>query len=153
MLQVIDHSVYLIHHPLFILMLHTHLVPIRFTDRAVLVCPCIPDVAVKVMDVIGFLLPDPEHFVGGALERRLSERHDRKLFGQIITVHNPKNFHRISAFTVRPVRSYLLPFRAGPILQNVPAHVNKNLICHTHVRSPVSFCILMITYPTYHTMN
>ena len=65
--QIIDHSVYLIHHSFFILMFHTQLIAVGFSDGAVLICPAVPDMAVKVMDIVGFLLPDPEDLIHGTL--------------------------------------------------------------------------------------
>ena len=51
-LQIIKNTVYLIHHAFFVLMLHTQLITIRFSNGAILVSPAIPDMAVKVMDVV-----------------------------------------------------------------------------------------------------
>lgn len=51
-LQIIDHTIDLIHHTLFIFVLHTELVTIRLADRTIFVCPRVPDMAVQVMDVI-----------------------------------------------------------------------------------------------------
>ena len=45
-LQIVDHAVHLIHHAFLILMLHLHLIAVCLTDRAVFICPLIPDVAV-----------------------------------------------------------------------------------------------------------
>ena len=66
-LQVIQHPIHLVHHALFVLMLHPHLIPIGLSDRTVFIRPFIPDMAVKVMDVVGLLLPYPQHLVGRAL--------------------------------------------------------------------------------------
>ena len=45
-LQIIDHTIDLIHHSLFILMLYLHLIAVGFSDGTVLICPAVPDVTV-----------------------------------------------------------------------------------------------------------
>ena len=50
--QIIDYSVHLIHHAFFILMSDTHLIAVCFPDRAILISPLIPDMAVKIMDIV-----------------------------------------------------------------------------------------------------
>ena len=60
MLQVVEHAVHLIEHPLFILVLHAELVAVGLADAAALVRPGIPDVGGEVVDVIALFLPDPE---------------------------------------------------------------------------------------------
>ena len=66
-LQIIDYPVHLIHHAFLILMLHTKLVSISLPNGTLLICPAVPDMAVKIMDIIGFLLPDPEDFIHSTL--------------------------------------------------------------------------------------
>ena len=51
-LQIIDHTVYLIEHSFFILMLYAHLISVSFSDRSVFICPAVPDMAVQVLDII-----------------------------------------------------------------------------------------------------
>ena len=60
-LQIIDNTVYLIHHSFLILMFHSHLISVRLSDGSVFICPAVPDMRFQVMDVVGFALPDPEH--------------------------------------------------------------------------------------------
>ena len=50
--QVIENTVYLIHHSFFIFMLHLHLISVGLTDRACLIRPAVPDMTVQVMNVI-----------------------------------------------------------------------------------------------------
>ena len=66
-LKIKKNYVYLIHHSLFILMLHTQLITVGFSDGTVLIGPAVPDMAVKIMDIVGFLLPDPEDLIHGTL--------------------------------------------------------------------------------------
>ena len=80
-LQIIDHSVHLIHHALFVLMLYTHLITISLADGTVLIRPFIPDRTVQIMDIVGFALPDPQHLIRGALDGRLAEGQRRKFLG------------------------------------------------------------------------
>ena len=77
--QVINHPVHLIHHSFLILMLYTHLVTIGFADGTAFVRPAVPDVAFQFMDVIGFLLPDPQKLIHTALNGRPPESKGRKL--------------------------------------------------------------------------
>ena len=58
-LQIIDHPMGVMHHSLLILMLYTQLIAVCLTDGAVFIRPLIPDMAVKVVDIVGLLLPNP----------------------------------------------------------------------------------------------
>ncbi len=69
--QIVNHPVYLIHHAFFVLMLNPQLIAVRLAYRTVLVRPLVPDMAVKILYVVGFLLPYPEDFVGSAFDSRL----------------------------------------------------------------------------------
>ena len=146
-LQIIDHPVHLIHHPLFVLMLHTHLITVSLANRTTLVCPFIPDMAVQIIHIVGFALPYPQHFVSRALKSRPAQCHDRKLPRQIIPVYYPEFLYRISRNPVSPVRSHLLPLRARPVFQNIPAHMNKNMICCTHLPDSFSFPLYLYEIP------
>ena len=126
--QIVDHPIGLIHHPLLILMFYAHLIAVGLSDGSVLVRPGIPDMTVKVMNIVGFFLPDPKHFIRRTLKRRPPKRQDRKLLRQIIPVHHAKLFDRISRCAILPVRSDPLPLGAGPILQYILTHANKYLI-------------------------
>ena len=66
-LKIKKYPVHLIHHSFFILMFHTQLIAVGFSDGAVLICPAVPDMAVKIMDIVGFLLPDPQNLIHGTL--------------------------------------------------------------------------------------
>ena len=131
-LQVVDHPVHLVHHALFVLVLHLHLVSVGFSDGTVGIRPTVPDVAVQVMDIAGLLLPDPQHFIGTAFDPGAPKRQCRKFPGQVVTVHHPEPLHRIGGGFVLPHRSYLLPFRAGAVVDDIPAHVYKYFIRVAH---------------------
>ena len=130
--QIIDNSVYLIHHAFFILMFHSKLISVCFTDRTIFICPAIPDMAVKIMDVIGFLLPDPENLIHSTLQRSTSKRHGRKFFSKVISVYHTKFLNCVGRCSVLPHRADLLSFCARTILQDILAHFYKYIICVTH---------------------
>ena len=79
-LQIVDHTVRLIHHSFFILMFYPHLVAVCFSDRSGLIRPAVPDMAFQFMHIVRLFLPDPQHFVYTALDSRAPERERRKLF-------------------------------------------------------------------------
>ena len=146
--QIVDHPVHLVHHAFPILMLHLHLISVGFPDGAVRIRPAVPDMAVQIMDIVGFFLPDPKHFVGTALDSRPPERQCRKFLRQVIPVHHPELLDRISFRPVRPMGPDLLSFRTRSVLQNILTHLNKNMIRCAHLPSfPFPIC------PTYHRAN
>ena len=63
MLKVINHPVHLVKFALGVLVPDGQLITVSFADGAVFICPLIPDVAVEIVDIVGFLLPDPQQFV------------------------------------------------------------------------------------------
>ena len=79
-LQIIDHTVRLIHHSFFVLMLYAHLISVCFSDGSVLISPAVPDMAFKIMYIVGLFLPYPQHLVHTAFDRRTPERESRELF-------------------------------------------------------------------------
>ena len=48
MFQIIDHTIYLIHHSFFVLVFDPHLVSISFSYGTIFICPAVPDMTVKV---------------------------------------------------------------------------------------------------------
>ena len=44
-------------------MFNPHLITVGLTYGSILISPFIPDMTVQEVDIIGFLLPDPEHFL------------------------------------------------------------------------------------------
>ena len=141
-LQVIDDPVHLIHHPFLILMLYAQLVTVGFADGAVLVGPLIPDMAVQIMDVIGLLLPDPENFIGTALQGGPAQGQQGEFLLQIITVADAEFLNGIGRRSVGPVGTDLFSLCTGTVLKNISAHGNKYLIRFAQkgkVRTSVSF--------------
>ena len=131
--EVIEHTVGLIKQSLLIDMLHAHLVAICFPDGTVLIRPLIPDVAVEIMHVVRLPLPDPQNFIHGALQSRPPQRQCGELLPEVVPVADTKLLDRVGRRSVRPVRPDLLSARIRAILQNVSAHVDKNMITLTHV--------------------
>lgn len=64
------------------------LITVSFADGAVFICPLIPDVAVEIVDIVGFLLPDPQQFVNTGFEICAPDGQNGKFPLQIITVDN-----------------------------------------------------------------
>ena len=58
-LQVEQHAVHHVELPLLILVLHAHLIAVCLSYGAVFVSPRVPDVAVQIVNVVRFFLPDP----------------------------------------------------------------------------------------------
>ena len=131
-LKVIDHPVDLVKHPLLICMLHSHLVTVCFPDRTLFVRPAVPDMALQVMDVVGLPLPDPQHLVRTALDRRPSKRQRREFLRQIVTVHYAEPFDRICHAPVFPLRTYLLSSGIRSVVYNISAHLYEYFIRITH---------------------
>ena len=78
--EIINDPVHLVKLALFINTLLPNLIAVGFSDRAGLVSPLVPDVAVKVMDVIALFLIYPENLIGCALKGGFSQSHYWKLF-------------------------------------------------------------------------
>ena len=110
-------------------MFHTQLIAISFSNRAILVSPAIPDVTVKIMNIIGFLLPDPEDLIHGAFQRSFTKSKCREFLAQIVTVHNSETFNGISRGTIFPHRAHLFSLCTGSIFNYVFTHVNKYIVC------------------------
>ena len=111
---------------------HTHLITVCLADGTILICPLIPDRTVQIMNIIGLALPDPQHLIRCTLDSCLSKRQCRKLLREIIPVHNTKLLHCISITAVLPLRTNLLALRTAAVIKDIPAHINKHLICVAH---------------------
>ena len=135
LLQIEKHPIHLIHIALLVMTLHADLVTIGLADGSGLIGPLVPDMTVQVVDVVGLLLVNPEDLVHTAFKPRPSKRQRRKPLRQIITVHHAKLLNRIGRSSVLPFRTHLLPLGAGAVLDDVPAHLFKYLICITHAVS------------------
>ena len=144
-LQVVDHTVCLVHHTFFILMLYAHLIAVSLAYRSGFISPGIPDMAVEIMNIIRLLLPYPEHFLRSRLKCSLPYGNDRKFLRKVIAVHNPKPLYGICGSPVFPVRADFFAFRTGAVFQNIPAHILKHIICHAH---DLFLLILIVIPPT-----
>ena len=132
-LQIINHAVYLVHHAFFILVLYAHLISISLSDRTVFIRPTVPDMTVKIIDIIRFLLPDPQKLIRTAFDCCSSKCQCRKFLRQVIAVDHSKFLNGICRCSVLPSWAYLLTLCACSILYNVSAHINKYFICVTQL--------------------
>ena len=130
--EVIENTVNLVHIALFIVMLDTELIAVCLAYAAVFVCPLIPDVAAEVIDIIGLFLPYPEYFVNRTLEKRLSQRKNRKLLRKIIAVDNAEFFYCVCGSAVFPSGADVKVGIPDSVLKNILAGVNKNFIGKAH---------------------
>ncbi len=133
-----NHTIHLIHHSFLILMLYAHLISICLPDGTCLIRPFIPHMTMKVIYIVRLLLPDPEHLAVQLLMAVLSKRQRRNLFGQIITIYHTKLFDRISTGSILPFWPYLFSFRTGSVSIIIFTLIDKNMICVTHMRPPIS---------------
>ena len=148
-LQIIDHTIHLIHHPFFVLMFHLHLITIGFSDRTILISPAVPDMTVQIINIIRLLLPDPEHLIHTALDPGSSKSQCREFLRQVIAVDHSEFLNGICRCSVLPSRADFLTLCACSILYNVSAHINKYFICVTQLF--LSFLINDSSYMKYHT--
>ena len=128
-LQVIEHPVHLVEHPLGVLVLHPQLIAVGLADGAVFIGPGVPDMAVQVVDVVGLLLPDPQQLVHRALEGHLPDGLDGKLLPQVVAVDDTEFLHRVGGGAVLPPGAHLLIGVPHPMGQNILAILNKQFIC------------------------
>ena len=131
-LQVIQHPVHLVHLPFGILVLDGELIAIGLADGAVRIRPLIPDVAVQVVDVVGLLLPDPQQFVHRGLPVGPAEGQDGELLLKVIAVDDPEFFHSVGGSTVLPMGTDGQVCVPDPVVQNVPAVLQKERIGTAH---------------------
>ena len=134
-LQIVEHPVHLVKHPLFVLVLDPQLVAVGLADGAVRTGPLIPDMAAQVRDPVGFLLPDPQQFIHGALPIGPAQGHNGELLCQIIAVHHTKLLDGVGGSSVGPVRAHLQVFIGKAVGQNVPAGGFVQFVGSAH-RSP-----------------
>ena len=119
-------------------MLHAKLITVGLSDGAVRIRPLIPDMAVQIVNIVGFLLPDPQDFVRRTLQCGSAQCQNRKFLGEIIPVHHTEFLYGVRGRSVLPMRAHLLSLRTGSVVQNIPAHIDKNIVSLTH---PVSFLV------------
>ena len=135
-LQVVQHPIHLIELPLRIPVLHRQLIAVGLADRAGIVSPAVPDVAPEIVDVVGFLLPDPQQLVDAGLEIGAAQGENGELLPQVVAVDDAEFFHRVGGRTVLPVGAHLqlrVPYAVG---QNIPAVLDKAFVCIAHWTCP-----------------
>ena len=90
-------------------------------------------VTVEVVDVIAFLLPDPEEFVYAGLERDRAQSKSRKFLLEVIAVDHAEDLLCVGGFVgISPAGSHLLSFRGKTVVQHVLAHIDEKCIGFTH---------------------
>ena len=129
MLKVINHPVHLVKFALGVLVPDGQLITVSFADGAVFICPLIPDVAVEIVDIVGFLLPDPQQFVNTGFEICAPDGQNGKFPLQIITVDNAEFFYGMGRSAVVPAGTHLLVGIPDAVLQDITAVLLKNFIC------------------------
>ncbi len=136
MLKLPKHVIYLVHYALIKAILYSHLVPVCFAYRAVLISPFIPDMALKVLNIVGFSLPYPQKLITSCFDSCRSQGQSRKLFLQIITIYYSKRLNSMGRRAIFPSGPNLLSFRRISILKYLLAHVYKQDIRFAHTFSP-----------------
>ena len=139
LLQVIQHTIDLIEHPLGILMLHAELITIGLADGAVLIRPTVPNVAAQLVDVVGLFLPDPQQLIDAGAVIRPAQRHDGKFFFQVISVNNAEALDRVRGCAVRPVRTHLAVGVPDALGEDLPTSFNVYGICVAHLAASFGF--------------
>ena len=71
-------------------MFYAELIAVRLTYTSLFVRPLVPDMGIKVADIIALFLPNPKQFVYARFESRAADCENRKFFLQIIAVHYPE---------------------------------------------------------------
>ena len=145
MLQVIEHAIHLIEHPLFILVLHAELVAVGLADAAALVRPRVPDVGGEVVDVIAFFLPDPQKLVHRALPIGAAQREDGEFPLQVVAVDDAEFLDRVRRGPVLPARTHGKLRVPHAVFQNVLAVPAKNLIGIAHILTSRDRCFFYLT--------
>ena len=127
--EIVQHPIHLVEHPLDILVLDPQLIAVGLADGAALVGPGVPDMAVQVVDVVGFLLPDPQQLVHRALEGHFPDGLDGELLPQVVAVDDTEFLHGVGGGAVLPPGAHLLIGVPHPMGQNILTILNKQFIC------------------------
>lgn len=69
-------------------MFHAQLVAVSLADRASLIGPLVPNLAVQVVDVVGLFLLDPQQLIHCRLPIGPTDSENRKLLAQVVAVHH-----------------------------------------------------------------
>ena len=62
----------------------------------------------QIVNVVGFLLPDPKQLINTGFPIRAAKRHDRKLLCEIIAVDDAEQLYGMRGCSVFPVRAHVL---------------------------------------------
>ena len=119
-------------------MFYAKLITVGFANRSGFIRPRIPNVAMEVMDVIRFLLPNPKQFIQAAFECGAANRKNWQFFLQIITVYNAKFLDGMSRSPIRPMGTDGIIGIPNSVLQNILHIINKNTVCTWHGNLPSS---------------
>ena len=131
-LQVVQHTIHLIHLALRVLVLHAQLIAVGLANGAVFVGPAVPDVAPQIVDVVGLLLPDPQQLVDAGFEVRPPQGQNGEFLTEVVAVDDAELLHRVGGGTVGPVGTHLLVGVPHAVLQNVPAVLFEYLVSVAH---------------------
>ena len=131
-LQVVQHTIHLIHLTLRVLVLHAQLIAVGLADGSVFIGPAVPDVAPQVVDIVGLLLPNPEKLVDAGLEVCPPQGQDGEFLTEVVAVDDAEFLHRVGGGAVGPVGTHLLVGVPHAVLQNVPAVLFEYLVSVAH---------------------
>ena len=135
-LQVVQHPIHLIHLALRVLVLHPQLIAVGLADGAAFVGPAVPDIAPQVVDIVGFLLPDPQQLVDAGLEVCPPQGQDGKFLAEIVAVNDAEFFHRVGGRAVGPVGADALVGVPHTVSQNIMAVLFEYLVSVAHGGAP-----------------
>ena len=139
-LQIVEHTVHLIHVPLGVVVLHGKLIAVGLADGASLVSPLVPDFRVQVMDVVGLLLPDPQQLVHRRFPVGPPQGQDGEFLLQVVAVHNAEFLDGVGGGAVLPVGADFPVGVPDAVFQNIPAIFNETDIGVAHGGSLLFSC-------------
>ena len=131
-LQLPDYPIHLIHIALRVVVLHPQLIAVGLADSALVVSPGIPYVAAQLVNVVGFLLPDPQQLIQSGLPIGAANGENGELLGQIVAVDYAEFVDGVGRGAVLPAGPDLLVGVPDALGQNVLAVLNKYLIGVAH---------------------
>ena len=144
-LQIIDHTVHLVHRLLALveLVLLAQLIAVSLADGAIFTGPLIPDMAAQIADPVGLLLPDPQQFIHGALPVSTAQGHNGKFFCQIIAVHNAEFLDGMGGSAILPTGAYIHTLIRKTIFQNIQTSLAVQFVSSAHdLTSEMIFALL-----------
>ena len=145
-LQVIQHPVHLVKHPLCILVLDTQLVTVGLSDGTVRPCPFVPDMTAQVGNPVGFLLPNPQQLIHRGFPVGSAQGHNGKFLRQIVPVHHAEFLDGMGRRSVRPVGAHRKTFIRKAVFQNVPAGCLVKFVRSAHISCLLLFISDILSY-------